>query len=206
MKIDQLKTMFELQALQNFSATNNNSNSTQVFQELLGSLMSSNQTSTNLIEENTLGSSITSPLLTNNTSLMPINLTKISSNSNTDYEEIISEASTKYNVPEKLIHSVIQIESNYNSNATSYAGASGLMQLMPTTARSLGVQDVFDPSDNIMGGTKYLSQLLTKYEGNIELTLAAYNAGPGNVEKYGGVPPFKETENYVEKVKTQYLT
>lgn len=123
---------------------------------------------------------------------------------NNDYESIIKKAASQYGVPERLIESVIKHESSFNPNAVSSAGATGLMQLMPATAKFLGVSNAFDPEQNVMGGAKYLSQLMEKYDGNLSLTLAAYNAGPGNVSKYGGIPPFKETQNYVKKVLNTY--
>ena len=119
-------------------------------------------------------------------------------------EEIFSEAAQKYNVPKNLIKAIAKAESDFRPNATSGAGAQGIMQLMPATARELGVTDSYDPYQNIMGGTKYISQMLDKYDGNVSLALAAYNAGSNNVAKYGGIPPFKETQNYVVKV-TQYM-
>lgn len=121
-----------------------------------------------------------------------------------NYRTEIAAAAKKYNLPEKLITAVMKQESNFNSSAVSSAGASGLMQLMPATARYLGVEDRFDPEQNIMGGAKYLRQMLDQFDNNIETALAAYNAGPGNVKKYGGIPPFKETQNYVKNV-TNYL-
>ncbi len=119
-------------------------------------------------------------------------------------EEIFTEAAEKYHVPKNLIKAIAKAESDFNPNATSGAGAQGIMQLMPATARELGVTDSYDPYQNIMGGTKYISEMLAKYDGNISLALAAYNAGSNNVAKYGGIPPFKETQNYVVKV-TGYM-
>lgn len=119
-------------------------------------------------------------------------------------EEIYEEASQTYGVSVELLKAMTKQESNFNPNATSRSGAQGLMQLMPATATSLGVTDAYDPYQNIMGGAKYISQMLDKYDGNVSLALAAYNAGSGNVDKYGGIPPFAETQNYVAKI-TQYL-
>lgn len=119
-------------------------------------------------------------------------------------EQIFDEAARTYNVPKNLIKAIAKAESDFRPDATSKAGAQGIMQLMPATARELGVTDAYDPYQNIMGGTKYISQMLAKYDGNVSLALAAYNAGSNNVAKYGGIPPFKETQNYVVKV-TQYM-
>lgn len=116
------------------------------------------------------------------------------------FNEIIAKASQVYGVNPKLIHSVIRHESNYNPRAVSPAGAMGLMQLIPGTAKRMGVQDAFDPYQNIMGGTKYLRLLLDMFKGNPINAIAAYNAGEHRVIKYGGVPPFPETKQYVKRV------
>lgn len=114
--------------------------------------------------------------------------------------EIFDEAAEKYNVDVRLLRAIGMTESGFNPKAGSKAGAKGVMQLMPSTAKSLGVTDPYDAEQNIMGGAKLISQLLKKYDGNVELALAAYNAGSGNVAKYGGIPPFKETQSYVKTV------
>jgi len=137
---------------------------------------------------------------------LPTTTTNSTSASHTDYKAIIEDAAIKYNVPAKLIESVIKHESGFNPAAVSSAGATGLMQLMPSTAKYLGVTDATNPTQNIIGGTKYLRQMLDKFNGDMSLALAAYNAGPGNVSKYSGIPPFKETQNYVKKVLNTYNT
>jgi soluble lytic murein transglycosylase-like protein len=124
----------------------------------------------------------------------------VSSRKSAPYEAAISEQARRQGVAEDLVRAVIQVESAFNPSAVSHKGAMGLMQLMPATARDLGVTNPFDPEQNIRGGVKYLKQLLDRYGNNVELALAAYNAGMGNVEKYGDVPPFKETRNYVDKI------
>lgn len=115
-------------------------------------------------------------------------------------DQIFNKAAAKYDVPVNLLKAIGKTESNFKVDAVSRSGAQGVMQLMPATAAYLGVTDSFDAEQNIMGGAKYISELLDKYEGNTSLALAAYNAGMGNVKKYGGIPPFEETQNYVKKV------
>lgn len=121
-----------------------------------------------------------------------------------DLMSIFQEAAQTYGVDVNLLTAIARQESNFTATATSSSGAMGIMQLMPATAQGLGVNDAYNPYENIMGGAKYISQLLSRYNGDISLALAAYNAGSGNVAKYGGIPPFAETQNYVSKVLGYY--
>lgn len=118
---------------------------------------------------------------------------------------VVSQVSKKHGVDEKLVQALIKQESGFNPKAKSKSGAIGLMQLMPSTAKSLGVVDPYNTVQNVEGGVKYLKSMLEKYNGNVILALAAYNAGPGAVDKYSGVPPYAETQNYVKNILANYL-
>jgi soluble lytic murein transglycosylase-like protein len=118
------------------------------------------------------------------------------------YGKLIHDAAAKHGVDENLIKGVIAVESNFNPRATSRKQAQGLMQLLPQTAARYAVANIFDPAQNIDAGTHYLKDLLEQYRGNLPLALAAYNAGPEMVERYGGIPPFRETQSYVRRITT----
>ena len=120
-------------------------------------------------------------------------------------EPHIEKISKENNLDPRLVKAVIEQESGFNPNAVSKSGALGLMQLMPETAQDMGVKDPLNPLENIRAGTRYLSSLLNRYQGNVILALSAYNAGPGNVEKFKGVPPFAETKNYVNGIMNKLI-
>ena len=120
------------------------------------------------------------------------------------YQNIIRTYAARYGVEEALIHSVVKQESCFNEKAKSRVGAMGLMQFMPQTAEHLKVKDPWNPEQNIHGGVKYLSWMLKRFKGNKKFALAAYNAGPGRVDQYGGIPPFRETRNYVKRIMADY--
>jgi soluble lytic murein transglycosylase-like protein len=120
------------------------------------------------------------------------------------FDEHIRQAATLYQIPEELVRAVVMVESNYDPRVVSPAGAQGLMQLMPATANRMEVRDSFDPRENIFGGVRYLRLLANLFNGDLELTIAAYNAGEGAVMRHGGIPPYAETQDYVVRVLTYY--
>ena len=120
------------------------------------------------------------------------------------FGDIIRQNASAYRLEEALVRAVIKAESNYNPNSVSNKGARGLMQLIPETARLMQVNDPFDPAQNIRGGSNYLRLMLDQFNGNLDLALAAYNAGPNAVQRHGGIPPYEETRNYVQRVR-RYL-
>lgn len=209
-RLGQLKSLLDIHMLRGLSSTPKNTlNESKgtfqtLFQEALWNITLSSTTkkNTNHILGSTYQQILWSPK--SNVHTIPTTSTSTPINS-TNLDDIIATAAKTYDISPKLIKAIIKHESNFNPKAISRAGASGYMQLMADTARSLGVKDIFDPVENIMGGTKYLRKMLDKYNNNLPLALAAYNAGPGNVDKYGGIPPFKETQNYVRKVLHTYF-
>lgn len=199
-----IQQMLQNQAMSILSGNNNQSDASSsfsgLFQDILtkqiNDLQSSSQTQNH-------------PLYpTQHQSMMPLDVEhnhQLNSGKASQFDTYIENSSHKHGVDKGLIHAVINTESGYNPNALSGSGAEGLMQLMPGTASGLGVENAFDPEQNIDGGTKYLRQMLDRYDGNIEWALAAYNAGPGNVDTHQGIPPYEETTNYVQKVIHDYI-
>lgn len=131
--------------------------------------------------------------------------TNYTKNDRSQILNLINKVARENGVDEKLVQALVKQESGFNPNAKSKAGAMGLMQLMPSTAKALGVNDPYNAAQNVQGGVKYLKSMLNKYNGNVILALAAYNAGPNAVDKYSGVPPYKETQNYVKSILANYL-
>ena len=150
----------------------------------------------------------TDPAVTTPASRTPATSAPASTGRPTTAEEldlIVQKTAEKHRVDPRLVRAVIATESNWDVAAVSHKGAQGLMQLIPETAQQLGVYDAFDPAQNVDGGVRYLSMMLDRYNGDVHKALAAYNAGPGAVDRSGGVPRFRETRNYVQKVTSAYL-
>ncbi|WP_107838815.1 lytic transglycosylase domain-containing protein [Metasolibacillus meyeri] len=225
MDIKAMKILMEIQAMQSVGNTTFNDSNSALFNEMLGDILQSQQsglteslsneqtfmqtggvgTQTKYLDAFLYGSAVTSsPLeqyVTEYTGQGAFNDSLTGANR---YKDTIAKAAATYNLPEKLIAAVMKQESNFNPEVISTAGAVGLMQLMPGTSKYLGIQNPTDTEQNIMGGAKYLRQMLNQFGQNLETALAAYNAGPGNVKKYNGIPPFKETQSYVQKVLKYY--
>jgi soluble lytic murein transglycosylase-like protein len=144
------------------------------------------------------------PRMTQASFTAPSEMSTFERNNREKITEMIREVSARYHVDPALVRAVIQTESNWNSNAISRTGAQGLMQLVPGTAHELGVSNALDPKENLDGGVRYLHTLLQRYNGDLDKALAAYNAGPGAVDRAGGIPRIRETRNYVQKVTESY--
>jgi Rod binding domain-containing protein len=196
---DVLDVLFETEISKHITESQGMGVADQIYKSITGEALKNNKTIT---RDRLLDNPI--PIQRDmNINSIKKNITRPSSNAMQrleKYNSLIDEASNKFNVDKQLIKSVILTESAGKANAKSKANAKGLMQLMDSTATDMGVRNPWNPKDNIYGGTKYLSKLLKDFDGDLDLALAAYNAGPGNVKKYNGIPPFKETQNYIKRV------
>ncbi|HXQ73623.1 MAG TPA: lytic transglycosylase domain-containing protein [Pyrinomonadaceae bacterium] len=151
-----------------------------------------------------LFSRVMAPVAVASATALPPIPADIPTSGNTDLDRIIFDAAQREGLDPRFVHAVIWQESKYIVDARSHAGAQGLMQLMPATAERFGCEDANDPKSNIQAGTKYLHWLLKRFDGNVELALAGYNAGEGSVDKYNGIPPYNETRNYVKIISQRY--
>ena len=196
---DVLDVLFEKELSQHITEEQGLGVAEQIYNSLTGESITSLQ---NLVSKNNISSNMINSKVIESKSIegkkSKVNISAL--NRVEEFEDLINSASKKFNVDKKLIKSVILTESAGRVNAKSKADAKGLMQLIDSTASDMGVNNPWNPKENIFGGTKYLSKLLDDFNGDTDLALAAYNAGPGNVKKYNGIPPFKETQNYIKRV------